>query len=278
MKPEEWEKLLLGATERVRVEVSNLAVGDERTKSVGVGASGDRTLLADKVAEDELMETLLRVAGTKVLSEEAGFRGDPDGDTLAVVDPLDGSSNFSRGIPFYCTSVAVIEGNTLEDIKVGVVRDLLTGDVYHAVRGMGTKKNGTPVHASQVVDVSRAVLGIDLSRDNSERVARLAPLVSAASRQVHFGANALELSYVSDGTLDAFVDIRGRIRITDLAAAFLVASEAGATISDPQGNELEAVFDLKHRLSFVASANLHLHKEILRLCGPAGQVTRQSRV
>jgi len=274
VKPEEWEKLLLAATERVRGEISKLAVREERAESVGVGASGDRTLLADKVAEDELMKTLLSVRGTRVLSEEAGFGGDPDGDTLAIVDPLDGSSNFARGIPFYCTSVAMIEGNSLEDVKVGVVRDLVTGDVYHAVKGKGTKKNGSPVHASHVADVSQAVLGIDASRGSSELIARLTPLISAASRQVHFGANALELSYVSDGTVDAFVDIRGKIRITDLAAAYLVAAEAGVEITDSRGNELEAVFDLSHRLSFVASANVRLHKEVLKLCGPAGPERR----
>jgi len=270
VKPEEWEELLLGATERVKGIVSEVAAAGERRRYVGVGASGDRTLLADKAAEDELMEVLLGVTGTKVLSEEAGLRGDPDAVTLAVVDPLDGSSNFARGIPFYCTSVAIIEGNSLEDVKVGVVRNLVTGDVYHAVKGKGTKKNGATVHAGQVSNLSRALLGIDVSRENSERVAMLARLISAANRQVHFGANALELSYVSDGTIDAFVDVRGKIRITDLAAAYLVAEEAGAKISDPSGNELEAVFDLKHRLSFVASANAHLHREILKLCGAAG--------
>ena len=269
MKPEEWEKLLLGATERVQDRISTIARSGERGKFVGIGASGDRTLLADRVAEDELMKTVLGVRGTKVLSEEAGFRGEEGADTLAVVDPLDGSSNFARGIPFYCTSVAVVEGNTLEDIVVGVVRDLVTGDVYHAVRGRGAKKNGAPVRASRVNDVSRAVIGIDISRGSSELVARLGPLIGAAGRQVHFGANALELSRVSDGTIDAFVDVRGKIRITDLAAAQLVAAEGGGVISDAQGRELEAVFDLEHRLSFVASANVRLHREILRLCGPS---------
>jgi fructose-1,6-bisphosphatase/inositol monophosphatase family enzyme len=270
VKPEEWEKLLLGATERVRGRVSALARRGEGRNSVGMGASGDRTLLADRVAEDELMEALLSVTGTRILSEEAGFRGDPDGSTLAVVDPLDGSSNFARGIPFYCTSVAVVEGNSLGDIKVGVVRDLVTGDVYHAVRGKGTKKNGAPVRTSGLTDVSRAVVGIDISRGSCELIGRLAPLISSASRQVHFGANALELSCVSDGTIDAFADTRDKIRITDLAAAYLVAAEAGAEISDARGRELRAVFDLEHRLSFVASANVRLHKEILRLCRSAG--------
>jgi myo-inositol-1(or 4)-monophosphatase len=87
---------------------------------------------------------------------------------------------------------------------------------------------------------------------------------------VHLGANALELCYVSDRTIDAFVDIRDSIRITDLAAAYLVAAEAGAEITDVQGRKLRAVFDLEHRLSFVASANGELHKQILALCGPTG--------
>ena len=270
MKPQEWEHLLLGVTERVRGNVAALARRGEGGEPVGIGASGDRTLLADKAAEDELMKALLKAKGTKVLSEEAGFRGDPDGRTLAVVDPLDGSSNFRRGIPFYCTSVAVVEGGTLDDIYVGVVRDLVNGDVYHAVKGKGAKKNGTLVKASEVTDVSESVLGVDMSRGGEEVVEGLAPLIGRAKRQVHFGANALELCFVADGTTDAFVDLRGSIRITDIAAAYLIATEAGAAITDARGRELRAVFDLEHRLSFVASANRALHKEILRLCAPAG--------
>ena len=270
MTPEEWEELLLGATERVRAKVSALARKGEGRNSVGVGASGDKTLLADKAAEDELMEALLGVAGARVLSEEAGFRGDPEASTLAVVDPLDGSSNFAKGIPFYCTSVAVVEGKSLEDIKVGVVRDLVSGDVYHAVKGKGAKRNGVPVRTSGVADVSRAVVGMDISRGSAELIRRLTPLINVAGRQVHFGANALELSCMAGGTIDAFVDLRGKIRITDLAAAYLVAAEAGSVISGPRGEELEAVFDLEHRLSFVASADVRLHKEILELCRPAG--------
>jgi len=270
VNPEEWERLLIDATARVRGEVAALALKGERGRSVGIGASGDRTLLADRVAEDELMKALVGVKGTKVLSEEAGLRGDMDGRTLAVVDPLDGSSNFARGIPFYCTSVAVVEGRSLDGITVGVVRDLVSGDVYHAVKGKGTKKNGAPVRTSRVTKVSKAVLGIDLSRGGPGLVKGLAPLIGRAKRQVHFGANALELSYVADRTTDAFVDLRGTIRITDIAAAYLIASEAGAVITDLRGEELGAAFDLEHRLSFVASANGTLHKEILRLSRAAG--------
>ncbi len=265
MTPREWERLLLRATERVRHRISPLARREGRGRTVGVGAAGDTTIYADKIAEDELLAVL--GSKSRVLSEEAGSVGDTGSDTLAIVDPLDGSSNFERGIPFYCTSVAIAEGGSLEEIVVGVVRDLVTGDVYSAVRREGARKNGKKIHTSRTSDLSSAVVGVDLSRGGTEMARRLAPLVGTVRRQVHFGANALELCCMAEGRTDAFVDLRGRIRITDLAAAFLIAGEAGATLTQADGGNLAPSFDLSHRLSFVASANLGLHKQILELIG-----------
>lgn len=266
MKREDLEEVLLEATDRVRLKVSALAKGGDRGRTVGVGAAGDRTIRADKEAEDVLLKALKRI-GVKVLSEEAGAVGEAGAETLAVVDPLDGSSNFERGIPFYCTSVAIVEGDSLDEISLGVVRDLVSGDVYVARRGDGATKNGRPLRTSGVAEPSEAVVGVDLSRTSPAAVAALAELVGGVKRQVHLGANALEVCYLAEGKVDAFVDVRGKIRITDFAAAYLIAAEAGAEITDARGRKLEAKFDLEHRLSFVASANAPLHKEILRLCG-----------
>jgi myo-inositol-1(or 4)-monophosphatase len=263
VNPTEWEGLLLNATGRVGTAVSALSRRGDRGRTVGVGASGDKTIIADKRAEDLLLKSLLRVKGVRILSEEAGSLGDAEAKTLAVVDPLDGSSNFERGIPFYCTSVAVVEGDSIEDASVGVVRDLTTGDVYHAIKGRGAKKNGKPIRTSDVSSLSLAVLGVDLSRSTSALVTELAPLISGAKRHVHLGANALELCYLADGTIDAFIDARARIRITDFAAAFLIAKEAGAKITGVDGGDLKPEFDLEHRFSFVASANAALHDKIL---------------
>jgi len=268
VSPQEWERLLLDATERVKARVSEVALAGERGGIVGVGASGDKTLYADKAAEDELLRALEKGENVRVLSEEAGFRGPREAEELAVVDPLDGSSNFERGIPFYCTSVAMVEGDSVDDIVVGVVRDLVTGDVYHAVKGKGSKKNGVPIRTSEVTAVSGAVIGVDLSRGTTSLVADLSGLISGARRHVHFGANALEFCYVADRTIDAFVDLRGSIRITDFAAAYVIAKEAGAVVTGADGERLSVAFDLKHRFSFVASANGNLHKEILELCRP----------
>jgi len=266
VSPAEWESLLLTATERVRTEVSALSRKEDRGRTVGVGASGDKTIIADKRAEDLLLQAIGRVENVRILSEEAGSVGDAKAKTLAIIDPLDGSSNFERGIPFYCTSVAVVEGDSIEDTRVGVVRDLVTGDVYHATRGGGAKKNGRRIRTSEVTKLALAVVGVDLSRSTTNLVERLAPLISGAKRHVHLGANALELCYLADGTIDAFIDARESIRITDFAAAFLIAREAGAKITGVDGGGLEPRFDLEHRFSFVGSANPTLHDEILTYC------------
>lgn len=260
-----WESLLESATERVQLTVSAIALGGDRGLVVGTGASGDKTLLADKEAEDELTRALLRVDGIGVLTEEAGKRGDPNARLLAIVDPLDGSSNFMRGIPFYCTSIAIAKGGSLSGVLFGIVRNLVTGDVYSARKGKGATKNGMPIFRSSPKSPRDSVMGIDLSRADPTLIRALAPLVAGVGRHVHFGANALELCYLAEGRIDAFVDVRRKMRITDFAAGYLIAKEAGATITGPGGTRLTPAFDLEHRFSYVAAANPALHKKILGL-------------
>jgi myo-inositol-1(or 4)-monophosphatase len=264
VSPEGWESLLLEATERVRARVSAMAGEGRGGVKVGVGASGDKTIVADKAAEDEILAALKKRGGVRILSEEAGDAGDIGARTLAVVDPLDGSSNYEAGIPFYCTSVAIVEGDSLDDVSVGVVRDLVNGDVFVGKKGEGATKNGKRIKTGRR-SLAEAVVGIDVSRSSVDSVVKLAPLVGATKRQVHFGANALELCFLADGRIDAFVDIRGKIRITDFAAAYLIAKEAGAVFTDPGGRPLKPKFDLGDRFGFIGSADLALHKEILRV-------------
>ena len=273
MKSHDLEGTLIEATEQVRRRVAARAAKGGRGETVGVGAAGDHTILADKEAEDEIL-TALEPHGVRVLSEEAGMTGNPRGELLAVVDPLDGSSNFERGVPFYCTSVAIVDGVSLKDVTLGIIRDLVRGDVYLARRGKGATKNGKRIRTSTVTKAGDAVVGIDISRGSPQLVSSLARLASGVKRQTHYGANALELCYVADGRLDAFVDFRGKMRITDFAAAYLVAREAGAELTDERGGPIKAHFDLDHRFSFVASANASLHREIMRLYGEGGGDSR----
>ena len=260
----EWRSLLLDATRRVQSKASRTAARGESTKSAGVGASGDVTLVADKLAEEEIIRALARVKDLRIVSEEAGEVGNSRSRLVAVVDPLDGSSNFERGIRFYCTSVALAEGDTMQKVDMGLVRNLVTGDVYWAEKGKGSTKNGRSVTTSGTSSLAAATLAIDLSRGSPDLTARLGPLISSVKRQVHMGANALEICLLAEGTIDGFIDLRKMMRVTDFAAASLIASEAGAVVTDLEGRPIDSRLDLKSRFSVVAASNRDLHEKILR--------------
>ncbi|MBI3858935.1 MAG: fructose 1,6-bisphosphatase [Thaumarchaeota archaeon] len=255
------------ATLRVQDATSRIVSDGDRAKKLGVGASGDKTLLADREAEKAMLNALSGLRGLRVLSEEAGEVGDPRSQLAAIVDPLDGSANFMRGVPFYCTSVAVATGNSLDSVNFGIIRNLVNGDVYMAGKGSGATKNGSRIRTSSTAKASESVVGIDLSRATPELVSELQPLISGVNRSVHFGANALELCYLAEGKLDAFVDVRGRIRVTDIAAGFLIAAEAGASIWSSPGPGDRLRLDLTEKFSMVGSSNPTLHEEVMRLCG-----------
>ena len=262
-----WKELLTEASERVMRITMEIEGGKSRSRVVGRGAAGDDTLLADKKAEAVWIEALSAVPGLGILSEEAGPTGDPKASSLAVLDPLDGSSNFERRIPFYCTSVAIVEGTRFEAVSHALVRNLMTGDIYYAEKGKGSTKNGKRIRTTLGTDLGSAVAGIDLSRSKEATTVRVARLLPSIRRQVHFGANALELCLVAEGKIDAFIDIRGRLRVVDFAAARLIAEEAGAVTTLVGGGHAASPITLEGRFSLIASANQGLHREILSALG-----------
>ena len=259
-----WKKLLAEATGKVRRSVSTVTASGARGLVVGTGASGDKTLLADLKAEEELSKALLRVEGVKLLSEEAGNIGDPRSRTLFVIDPLDGSSNFERGLPFYCTSVALVEGQGLRGVRLAMVRNLVNGDVYFAAKGKGALKNGKRISTTEGGKLGKSVLDADLSGTSGALIAGLVPVLAGSKRVVHYGANALEMCLLAEGKIDAFVDARGRMRVTDIAGGYLIAREAGAIISLTREPRSAPELSLDTRFSLIASANQSLHRAIVR--------------
>jgi myo-inositol-1(or 4)-monophosphatase len=171
-----------------------------------------------------------------------------------------------RGIPFYATSIAVSDKPFLKNVHSALVTDLLHGATYTAQKHKGSCCNGRKISPSEKVVLEEAVIGMDL---NSYKIARIAPrltgLIMKTKHVRHFGANALELCYVADGTTDAFVDIRGKLRTTDVAAASLILEEAGAVLTTPDDRSLDAKLDPKQKVEFIAAANPEIHRKILGL-------------
>ncbi len=259
----EWESVLREAAGRAQEVRDRLVSSPRGTEKLGQGAGGDTTMRVDREAEEEIIALLRQKGDVRLVAEELGESGPKDARWTAVIDPIDGSSNFERGIPFYCTSIAILEGKTLDHAKYALVRNLVNGDTYYAEAGGSPTKNGSMINTSTVEDLREATLGIDLSRTTLPVVQSLNELVSSIKRQMHFGANALETCFLAEGGLDGFLDVRGRIRIMDIAAGYLIAKQAGAVFSDERGGALNPPITVKGRFSIVGGANLTIHSRIL---------------
>lgn len=180
---------------------------------------------ASDLAADQVAHEVLDAAGVGVLSEESGLiRGDAD--VVVIVDPLDGSTNASRHISWWATSICALDQHGL---AASVVVDLVHGTRYEAVRGSGATRDGTPIAPSECTELGEAIVGIS----------GLPPQSLGWSQFRSLGAAALDLCAVADGRLDGFVDCSVDAHgIWDYAGALLICQESGATMVDALGRDL----------------------------------------
>jgi len=215
------DQALLGLCRRVveAVEDALDGFGDMRAMGERPGQYA-LDLVADKVAVEVLTE-----AGVGVLSEESGVHL-PGSPLVAVLDPVDGSTNASRGIPWYATSVCVVDH---DGARVALVANLATKESYHSIRGTGAWKDGTPIAPSGCTELRRAIVALSGFPRRHLGWSQFRALGSAA----------LELCAVADGTIDAFVvGANANLSPWDYMGAMLVCEEAGASVSDLDGRDL----------------------------------------
>jgi myo-inositol-1(or 4)-monophosphatase len=266
----DWLQVLLQCKENVKVHIQPLLKSlKDPQPDLGKGAGGDPMKLVDLAAEKAIVEVLLQhgVSFT-LISEESGIKefGAQAKECFVTTDPIDGTTNLIRGLPFYCSSIAVSRKPMLSGVYAGMVTDLFHGTTYTAVEGKGAYRDGEKIATSTVASLEEAVVGLDLNTYKVKEIApQLTDLIAHTKHIRHFGANALELCFVAEGLTDAFVDIRGKLRTTDVAAGFLMIKEAGGIITAPDGQAVDVKLDPKQKLKFVASGNKEIHKLILSL-------------
>ncbi|HEY2026108.1 MAG TPA: inositol monophosphatase family protein [Gemmatimonadaceae bacterium] len=169
-----------------------------------------------------------------ILAEE----GSPDASTtrglVFVADPLDGTTNFLHGVPWYAVSIAALVDG---EIMAGAVVNAATGALYTATAGGGARLAGAPIRVSDVSDPSRALIatGFPFSRDDEiARYIRMAPAVMRATSGLRrAGAAALDLADVAAGRYEAFWELR--LAPWDVAAGLLLVREAGGIATDLAG-------------------------------------------
>lgn len=266
----DWTEILTQCRDSIKAAIAPLLKTlNEPQPDLGVGAGGDPKRQADLAAETAIVNTLLtHVTSFTLISEESGIReyGPKAHECFVTTDPVDGSTNLMRGIPFYATSIAISTRPVIGTIHAALVADLFHGTTYVAEKGKGAYRDGEKARPSDVESLAEAVIGMDLNTYKvQELIPRLLDIVKKTKHLRHLGANALELCYVADGTTDAFIDIRGKLRTTDMAAAWLVINEAGARITTPEGRPLRVSLDPKQTVSFVAAGNRSMHRTLLDL-------------
>lgn len=218
-------------------------IGAAVTSRQRQGFSGQRaTQYHLDIVADEVARRVLVGAGLRVVSEESGVSG--VGDVTVVVDPIDGSTNCDRGIPFYATSLAVLSG---EELVAGLVANQATGTVFAAEKGSGATRDGQPIRTSGRNELSQSIIGFS----------------GLASRHLGWaqcralGAASLEICLVADGSLDLFtVAQRSTLNTWDYLAGLLVLQEAGGVVGDYDGAALVSVTPVARRPIFAAGGEL----------------------
>ena len=229
---------------------------------VRMGADGTPTKSIDRAAEDAVLDELRASGlGFKVLSEEAGeaLIGERQ-DYFLHLDPLDGTFNAIAGIPFYSVSIYISQG----DFHFGYVCDLFRGSKYYAETGRGAYADpGGRLKVSSNSDLPRFSISAYTLRPHTGRICA----VGDAVRRIRtLGSTALEMALVASGRLDAFVDLRGMMRVVDVAAGKLLIEEAGGTVSDANGEKLNLDGNMWQKKDLIGSNALR-HSELLRLIG-----------
>jgi len=241
----------------------------EPLPNLGMGAGGDLMKPVDLTAETVIVDTL-KVHGLSftLISEESGIKkiGACPDKCYVTVDPIDGTTNLMHGLPFYASSIAVSNKPELADVHAGMVVDLCHDVTYTAFLGKGAYGNGKRIATSKTATLDEAVIGVDFNAYKAKvDLPVVAALIESIKHTRHFGANAPEVCFVAAGLTDAFIDLRRKIRTTDVAAGFLIVKEAGGIVTDPDNKPINVTLDPKQTLSFIASGNMEIHKKILSL-------------
>jgi myo-inositol-1(or 4)-monophosphatase len=212
------------------------------------GLAGTRAgqYLSDLAADAAALAVFER-AGLGVLSEESG-RHRPDADVTVVVDPLDGSTNASRGIPWYATSLCAVDA---DGARAALVVNLATGERFEAVRGGGATRNGQAIAPSGTTELGSSLV----------LLSGFPKAWMGWNQYRALGACALDLCAVAAGAVDGYVDCSWNAHGSwDYLGGLLVCAEAGAVVADGDGRDLLTLEHAERRTPVAAATPELLHQ------------------
>ncbi|WP_220718424.1 inositol-1-monophosphatase [Agarivorans litoreus] len=198
--------------------------------------TNDYVTNVDKAAEKSIIDTIKNAfPDHSFIAEESGLTKGTDDEYQWVIDPLDGTTNFIKGIPHFAISIALrVRGKT----EHGVVYDPLRNELFAASRGKGAQLNGYRLRVTKAKDLEGTLIGTGFPFKRKHYMdsylAMFGAIFAECGDMRRAGSAALDLAYVAAGRLDGFFELN--LKPWDIAAGELIAREAGAIVTDFSGN------------------------------------------
>jgi len=262
----DWLAFSRRAADAGRRALKRFPLTSQRARKLGRGEGGDMTLAIDGAVEDTVFAELEALGiGLCAISEERGRVEISGGGPISVViDPIDGSLNAKRELPFYSLSIAVADGEDMASVEFGYVTNFPTGEEWWATRGEGAFLDGRRLDPAQA-DARLEILGVEAAQPRLVAAGSEALARTEAHRLRMIGSIALSLCFVASARFDGMLSLR-RARSVDAAAGQLIVREAGGAVSFPDAggdDRLGASLDLEMRSRVVAGATSAILDELL---------------
>ncbi len=221
--------------ERAAREAGGLLLGMYGKVAAREKRPGDLVTEADSASQRRIAEILASAfPGHTLLAEEDGAEPDPENPWRWVVDPLDGTTNFAHGFPFWCVSIALEHRG---ELVVGVIHNPITGQIFAATKGQGARLDGRPMAVSPAARLRDALIATGLPTPFEPDADRNLAIIRRMSTGTHSirrtGSTALNLAYVAAGAFDVFYATS--IHPWDVAAGVVLVREAGGRVSSLSG-------------------------------------------
>jgi len=226
---------------------------DRQRAPLAVTAKGFRDIVteADFAAQDAAVAAIRSGFPSAAILGEEGLSPESTADTLWVIDPIDGTTNYARRFPVFCVSIGVVQGGRP---IAGAVYDPMRDHLFTAERGRGAQLNGAPVRVSDVRALPDAMLALDWGQSHDERRRALA-LLEAIARECRsvraIGSAALAMCYLAAGWVDLFFNLS--LKPWDGAATQVILEEAGGRITTPRGE----TWDYTQPSALASNGHLH---------------------
>ncbi|MCF7874116.1 MAG: inositol monophosphatase [Candidatus Omnitrophica bacterium] len=229
--------------------------GDTQTKEKS--SSFDLITIADTEAEKKVVELIKNNFPEHNILAEEGRYEKTDSNYCWVIDPLDGTNNFSFGIPMFCVSIALVKDNQL---ILGVVYDVMRDELFLAERGKGAYLNNKKIKVSDADSFDKSLLITGFYYDRGkDMIGNLEAIKVFFQKRVvgirRLGAAALDLCYIASGRATGFWEFK--LSPWDFAAGKLLVEEAGGKITRKDGQEV------KIESSYIVASNGKIHQRII---------------